>query len=63
MTTREPSEAAVEAAARAIARNHDLDPDDCRLGKPAWQIDWILVDARAALRAAYAVDATEGRDG
>jgi len=49
------SEKEVEAAARAIARNHDLDPDDCRLGYPAWKIDWVLQDATAALLAAQRV--------
>ena len=36
----------VEKIARQIALDHDLDPDDCRLGYPAWQIEWILELAR-----------------
>jgi hypothetical protein len=35
----------IEEAARAIALRHDLDPDDARLGYPAWRISWILEEA------------------
>lgn len=37
----------IEAEARRIALGHDLDPDDARLGYPAWQIPWILDEATA----------------
>lgn len=48
----EPSEKEVEAAARAIAIDFDLDPE---LGYPAWKIEWIIRCARAALLAAARV--------
>lgn len=32
----------IEQEARRIAGEHDLDPDDARLGYPAWRIQWIL---------------------
>jgi len=50
-----PTEKQIEAAARAIAYEVDLDPDDERLGYPAWRIKWILAAARAALEAAAKV--------
>ena len=45
MTEGRTIENEIEAIARRIALENDLDPDDCRLGKPAWQIDWILEQA------------------
>jgi hypothetical protein len=36
----------IEEIARAIARDYGLDPDDARLGWPAWRTDWILEEAR-----------------
>ena len=35
----------IETEARRIALDHDLDPDDARLGYPAWRIQWILEEA------------------
>jgi hypothetical protein len=42
MTEREQK---IEAEARRIALDRDLDPDDARLGYPAWRIPWILEEA------------------
>lgn len=41
----------VEELARQIAIDHDLDPDDARLGHPAWRIGWILEEAEKRARA------------
>lgn len=38
-------QAKIEARARQIAWDYDLDPDDARLGYPAWRIPWILEKA------------------
>lgn len=47
----------IESEARRIALEHDLDPDDARLGHPAWRILWILE------RATQIVDAaTDGQE-
>jgi len=45
--TPEEREQKIEAEARRIARDHDADPDDGRLGYPAWRIPWILEQAAA----------------
>ena len=39
----------VERVARAIARNHDIDPDWG--SPPMWQTPWLIADARAAIEA------------
>lgn len=44
----------IEAEARRIALDIDLDPDDARLGYPAWRIPWILE------KAAEIVDGQQG---
>lgn len=41
----EHREKQIEAEARRIALDHDLDPDDARLGYPAWRIPWIIEQA------------------
>jgi len=43
----------IEGIARRIALSHDLDPDDARLGYPAWQIPWILEEAARQLAARH----------
>lgn len=45
----EITEADLEPIARQIALAVDLDPDDVRLGYPAWRIPWILESARKGL--------------
>jgi hypothetical protein len=44
-----PRDQRIEEEARRIALDHDLDPDDARLGYPAWRIPWILEQAAATV--------------
>lgn len=52
--------ARIEAKARQIALDHDLDPDDARLGYPAWRIAWILEKAAADVDAETLIQTKEG---
>lgn len=49
MAVDETREQKIERLARKIALAHDLDPDDARLGYPAWRIPWVLQAAEEKL--------------
>lgn len=53
----------IEAEARRIALEYDLDPDDARLGYPAWQIDWIIEAASAIVTRRDAHGEAAAKDG